>query len=497
MRSLLLICIVVLGLALALSAQYQNTFKVTWIEPGSGAVLPEFDAFDSVEGTLGVLNASGPVNTEGHPFFTPLGTNGRACVNCHQPTYGMSVSTSGVLQRWRLTDGKDPVFAAFDGSNCPGLPQDKESSHSLLLKRGLFRIPLSWPPKNADGSPKPVEFTIEVVRDPTGCNTSPQYGLKSAEPTISVFRRPRPAANLKYVISGGRPLVLKTGTLADIDPETGKPVGMNLMSDAREPSLSTQAISAIMGHEEAHVTPSREQIQKIVDYESQVYVAQAAHIFGGPLVVAGGPPALGVAALRDHRAGVLGDNDYDPVFGSFSAWKGTDYYRASVARGADIFMFRQFWLRDATHINSIGLGNPLKRTCATCHNAQMTGQDLSAGWVDVGTTNYPTWTEPSTWAESSELPVFKITCKRDADPHPYLGRVIYTTDPGRALISGRCVDVGSIVMQQLRGLSARAPYFANGSAKTLRAVVDFYDRRFDMKLTDEEKEDLINFLGVL
>jgi cytochrome c peroxidase len=127
----------------------------------------------------------------------------------------------------------------------------------------------------------------------------------------------------------------------------------------------------------------------------------------------------------------------------------------------------------------------------------MTGQDLSAGWVDVGTTNYPTWTEPATWAESSELPVFKITCSKDADPHPYLGRIIYSTDPGRALVSGRCADVGSIVMQQLRGLAARAPYFASGSAKSLREVVDFYDRRFDMKLTDEEKEDLVNFLGAL
>ena len=203
MRRLFLIFIILGAIALTLSAQYQNSFKVTWIEPGSDAILPEFDAFDSVEGTLGVLNASGPVNTEGHPFFTALGTNGRACVNCHQPTYGMSVSVAGLVERWRSTDGKDPVFAAFDGSNCPGLPQDQESSHSLLLKRGLFRIPLSWPPRNADGSPKPVEFTIEVVRDPTGCNTSPEYGLKSAEPTISVYRRPRPAANLKYVISGG------------------------------------------------------------------------------------------------------------------------------------------------------------------------------------------------------------------------------------------------------------------------------------------------------
>ncbi len=196
-------------------------------------------------------------------------------------------------------------------------------------------------------------------------------------------------------------------------------------------------------------------------------------------------------ALKDHKAGVLGDNDYDPVFGLFTAWKGNDYYRSSVARGADIFMFRQFWLRDATHINSIGLGNPIKRTCATCHNAQMTGQDLSAGWVDVGTNNFPTWND------TGDLPVFKITCSKSADPHPYLGRTIYTSDPGRALITGKCVDVGSIVMQQLRGLSARAPYFANGSASSLREVVDFYDRRFDMKLTDIEKEDLINFLGAL
>jgi len=485
------------GIALTLSAQYQNSLSPVWLEPNGGEVLPEFDAVDSSSGTLGVLNAAGGIKTDGHPFFTPLGTNGRACVSCHQPAWGMSVSASGLADRWRATDGKDPVFAAFDGSNCPNLPQDKEASHSLLLKRGLFRIPYAWPPRNADGSAKPVEFSIEVMHDPTGCNTSREYGLKSAQPSVSVYRRPRMTANLKYVISGGAPIVLKTGMLADVDPETGKPVSMNLMSDAREASLRTQAVSAVMGHEQASTSPSRQQIDRIVEYESQVYVAQAAHVFAGPLAVAGGPAGLGPAALRDHRAGVLGDNDYDPVFGSFKAWKGKDYYQTSIARGADIFMNRQFWLRDATHINSIGLGNPLKRTCATCHNAQMTGQDLSAGWVDVGTTNYPNWTESSTWAETGELPVFKITCLKASDPHPYLGRVIYSTDPGRALTSGRCADVGSIVMQQLRGLAARAPYFANGSARSLREVVDFYDRRFDIKLSDVEKEDLVNFLSAL
>ncbi|HLK50310.1 MAG TPA: hypothetical protein VKT49_19340 [Bryobacteraceae bacterium] len=486
-----------LAIPLLAGAQYTDTSQSRWVEPAEKDTLPSFDDFDNFLGKLGVIQASGPVDTAGHPFFTPLGTNGRACVTCHQPTYGMSVSAEGLRNRWRTSSGKDPVFAAFDGSNCPNLPQGQEKSHSLLLDRGLFRIPLPWPPRHPDGSPKPVEFSIEVVRDPTGCNLSPVYGLKSAQPTISVYRRPRPAANLKYVLSGAQNIVLKTGTLADRDPETGKPVSMNLMADAREPSLAAQALNAILGHEEAHEAPSRKQLKDIVDYESQIYAAQVEHIFAGPLVDRGGPFGLGPAALRDRHPGVLGDNEYEQVFGNFDSWKGSDFYRASIARGANIFMFRQFWLRDAAHINSIGLGNPIKRTCATCHNAQMTGQDLSAGWVDVGTTNYPTWTEPDTWAETAELPVFKITCRPDADPHPYLGRVIYTTDPGRALISGRCVDVGSIVMQQLRSLAARPPYFVNGSAKNLREVVDFYDRRFEMRLSDSEKEDLVNFLGAL
>ena len=135
-----LLSFLIFGMTITLSAQYQNSFKVTWIEPGSGEVLPEFDAFDSAEGTVGVLNGSGPVNTDGHPFFTPLGTNGRACVNCHQPAWGMSVSAAGLLDRWHATGRQRPGIRGVRRlRTASNLPQDKESSHSLLLKRGLFR----------------------------------------------------------------------------------------------------------------------------------------------------------------------------------------------------------------------------------------------------------------------------------------------------------------------------------------------------------------------
>jgi hypothetical protein len=130
----------------------------------------------------------------------------------------------------------------------------------------------------------------------------------------------------------------------------------------------------------------------------------------------------------------------------------------------------------------------------------MTGMDTANGWMDVGTTNHPWALEPpeSPWAaERPALPLFRITCRADLPPHPFLGRTIYTQDPGRALISGKCEDVGTIVIQQFRGLAARPPYFSNGSAATLRELVDFYDRRFNIRLTEQERTDLVNFLGVL
>jgi hypothetical protein len=198
------------------------------------------------------------------------------------------------------------------------------------------------------------------------------------------------------------------------------------------------------------------------------------------------------------KVGGLGDNVENPVFGHFDTWKGDSVsadaqakFRASVARGSDVFFRRPIWIRDATYINSIGLGNPVKRTCSTCHNAQLTGTDDGPGWMDLGTANLP-------WAEKSDdLPLFKLVCRAKAVPHAYLGRVIYTHDPGRALITGSCADIGALTMQQFRGLAARAPYFSNGSAKDLAAVVDFYDRRFEAQYTEQEKEDLANFLSVL
>ncbi len=77
------------------------------------------------------------------------------------------------------------------------------------------------------------------------------------------------------------------------------------------------------------------------------------------------------------------------------------------------------------------------------------------------------------------------------------GDVRQTTDPGRAMITGKWKDVGRFKGPVLRGLASRAPYFHNGFAAGLADVVNFYDNRFGMALTASEKADLVAFLSAL
>ncbi|MGX7897005.1 hypothetical protein [Tsuneonella sp. HG222] len=481
-----------------------------WWSPGDRRRIPGYVTYPNAYGQLGFLVEGAPIETQGHAFFEPIGENGRACVSCHQPADAMSLSVESVRERWTATKGKDPIFAPVDGMNCPHLPAGEESSHSLLLNRGLFRIFLPWPPKAADGSPLETEFTIEVVRDPTGCNTHPEYGLNSANPMISIYRRPRVLANTKYTTHqnfGVGDFIGKSGLPTARDPETGRPVSMNLMADARHPTLKTQAVEAAVTHLQFGAKLSDEQVAQILDLEKRVYTAQVIRTGAGSLVE-NGPPGFGPRNLAAADAGVLGNNITRWIFPMGDAWSQeiasptTDraQMRASIKRGHDVFMFRTFWIKDSMHLNTVGLGNPTKRTCATCHGMHMTGLDAANGWMDIGTTNLP-WakeTPMNPWEdEKPELPLFKITCKPNVPPHPFLGRVFYTQDPGRALISGKCNEVGTIVMQQFRGLAARAPYFSNGSAGSIRELIDFYDRRYNIQYSDSEKRDLENFLASL
>lgn len=465
-----------------------------WWDPGEGRVFLASLDYRNANGTLRLLLDDGPMETDGHPFFTAIGPNGRACVTCHQPADAMSLSAESAQRQWARRGAKDPLFAASDGSNCPSLPQGERASHSLLLDHGLIRIARPWPPRNVT-----PDFTIEVVRDPSTCNLDPRHGIEGAG-MISVFRRPRPVANFKYIEAMGFAYDPKSGMPLPVDPDTGKPVSGNLMADGRVLSLEAQMRDAASAHLGFLKNLDKRDIERIIDFEQRIYAAQQIDAKGGPLDADGS--LGGTKTLQVSAAGRLGSDGGIPVWSEFEAWEKLPEaqkaklpprvraFRDSVARGARVFREKTFLITDSAGINSpIGFGNPVRNSCVFCHNMSYMGMDVAPGQVDLGTTNQP-FADPA-----PHLPLFRVTCT--GKPHPHYGRTILTSDPGYALTTGKCADVGRITLQSLRGMSARAPYFSNGSAKDLRGVIDYYERRYSIGYTEQEKQDLVNLMRAL
>jgi cytochrome c peroxidase len=143
-----------------------------------------------------------------------------------------------------------------------------------------------------------------------------------------------------------------------------------------------------------------------------------------------------------------------------------------------------------------GLNDVLNRPsisgfCGTCHDTPDVGNHSVKAPLNIGIANAGSNTPPA--LDISGLPVFTLWCTSG----PLAGETFQVTDVGRAMISGTCADIGKVKGPVLRGLAARAPYFHNGSAATLSDVVEFYDQRFSIGLTAQQKADLVAFLNAL
>ncbi|MGE3291508.1 MAG: hypothetical protein AB7I59_16345 [Geminicoccaceae bacterium] len=413
-----------------------------------------------------------------HPFFQPLGTNGRACATCHRPASGFSLSLRDVRELFKATDGRDPLFAAFDGADCPTKDGDPAEVHSLLLNRGVIRIPLPWPPRDAAGAPIQPEFELAITPadDPTECNTGSDHGLAAG--AISVYRRPPSAAQMNF----------KT---LRADGE-GPPLRGSIMWDGRRPTLEAQAVEASQTHLQATRSLSEQQLAQLVALQTGTFTAQLADLAAGPLDAGGG--LGGPANLKAQIPLPAGGT----TFSEFSAWTGQPGRRGSIARGEALFNGREFAVRNVDGFNEKpGVGNPAQGvTCSTCHNIGASGADFIADPqrnIGIGGTAVRAGGPPP----APDLPRFTLTCRKGSRPG-FLGLgPVVTNDPGRALITGKCADIGKFTVPQLRALAAREPYFHDGSAKSLDEVLDFYDRRFAIGLSPEERQDLLNFLAAL
>jgi cytochrome c peroxidase len=474
-------------------------------------VIDRFSVHSDSSGAIASFQPNGATFTSSNAFFKDMGTNGRTCFTCHQPQSGWSIVPDDVVERFERSRGGDPIFRLVDGATCPSddvsTLRAKRRAYELVLKRGLIRIGLSIPAT--------AEFKVEVKPgdDPYGCNTNPVTGISAG--IVSTYRRPLPSTNVGFLST--------------------------VMWDGREPSLESQAVDATFGHAQAIAAPTADQVKQIVDFQKGIFTAQ---IFdkkakfltddnarGGPVALSlqeffigiNDPlglnpnkdtpftseifdlyrPWLRAEARHDHddRRHSMGDDD--DVFRRINAnddWRHNDHdrdmvseHRRSVARGEAVFNNTKINITGVSGLNDDLAVDHIDGFCGTCHDSPNIGHHSVKAPLDIGVPDAGDKKPPV--LNISGLPVFTITCQlKDG---PLAGKVYKVTDAGRAMITGKCKDIGRFKGPILRGLASRAPYFHNGSAASLRDVVEFYDQRFAIGLTHKEKTDLANFLNTL
>jgi hypothetical protein len=474
----------------------------------SAGVIPNLFPFADSSGTVATYNAAGAIDTR-NPFFQSLGTNGRSCATCHVAGNAFGLSVGTIQARFAATQGSDPLFAAVDGADCPDGTSGDPGSHRALLNNGLFRVGLQVPAN--------AQFTIRTVRDPFGCAlvTDPLTGRQ----TVSVYRRPLPSTNLRFlsgVMFDGRETISPLN-----DPATFQ---ANLIAD-----LKHQSVDATLGHAQAKNAPTDAQQAAIVAFEMGLTSAQSLDDLAGSLSrfdATGGPLPLVSQAFHPGINDTLGQDPlgtaFSPVvFSLYDTWQNPPpgplaASREAIAAGQTIFNTHPLTISNVRGLNdnpavAAALGKTLpipaiQGTCTTCHNTPNVGNHSFPLPLDLGTGHDLANESDAQVAgaiqrlDQPDVPVFEI----DGCPNPFpdpqqpaSSYVIYTTDPGRALITGQCSDVNRVKGPILRGLAARAPYFHNGAARDVNEVVNFYDQRFQMNLTDQEKSQLVAFLNSL
>lgn len=458
----------------------------------AGPSAPDLITFPDASGLVATYRTGGgPLDMSG-TFFQPLASNGRSCSSCHRPAQGWTISADEVKARFEETKGLDPIFRTNDGSNCDhGVDTStlagRRAAYGLLIDRGLIRIALPLPAK--------AEFEVAGVENPYGC---------SDKKVLSMYRRPLPATNLGVLSN-----VMWDGR--ESSPETG----MRTIASASNAAdlaadLAHQALVAADVHAQASRPLTAQQQESLVGFELSTATAQAFDREAGALDVdgaKGGPVALATQVIPAFFIGINDPRAGDPHMIKaengvrlFDAWSKLPYGRLwgdrpeegdlrgirrdNISRGQVLFNQRPFDIRGVAGLNDDLNVASITGACGTCHNSVNAGNHsvpdaMNTGVADVNSPLDVAW-----------LP--RISLRNRST-----GETIVTTDAGRALTTGRWKDVGKVKTPVLRGLAARAPYFHNGSARSLADVVDFYDKRFHIGFSAREKSDLIAFLSAL
>ena len=460
---------------------------------------------DDPIGKLGSASNNGFSGGSTNGFFVPLGTNSRTCLTCHVADDAYSISPATV-KNIAKKNFRDPLFDPFDGgADCTPVDylQPDARNASMLLRYALIREQIAIP--------SGADFSLVTATNPKHCQIPP--GAAEISGKLLIFRRPLPTTNLLFLSDvrwDGRDTVqpMTTGqNFTSIDP---------LVFDLR-----TQGNKASVTHELSPSIVGTKELADIVDFERNLFTAQLSIKPLRDLGKRGGPDYLANEIARGFFIGQndpLGKHFSSDVFTLFKAWEPDPEVRVkyaeannppndlqrAIGEGEKTFNSRKFIIANVQGLNSrkndplFNPADPLSNkliigTCGTCHNTPNVGNHSTPLILNTGVASAVPLNNNGMpilgILDTENLPVYTLRSST--------GSVINVTDPVRALISGRWLDVGKVRIPVLRGLAARPPYFHNGSAKDLATVISFYNARFNIGLTPEERRALMLFLSAL
>ncbi|MCP3061691.1 cytochrome-c peroxidase [Myxococcus sp. K38C18041901] len=416
------------------------------------------------------------------------GTNGRACATCHVPEDHFTLTPAHVARLWE-TNPNDPLFNAIDADDPTASPLTYEH-----LKKGLVRVWLTLPD------------TLDLIDD-EGNVTTP------ADRRMSVWR--------------SVPSVADTAMSAPFQ------------LDGRVATLEEQAQAAIISHSQGG-TASASELARIATFQRDLFTSDRARIVAGQL--ASGADPSGLPDVEDGLSLSTSEQRGREVYAAACAACHGGATKATLSNRVVHDALFPSLRPDGTVLYQVPATDPPTPVLATPGDGFMNigsalvtylGQvdpesEIFTKSVDFPRYRYRFYTDSSRTQKLVDLPpkpppfqggdLSDLEPEFDANGNPIVGpnRIpqFFSSDPGRAAITGNPNDFEAFDVPTLRGIGRTAPYFHDNSAEELHKVVDFYSQfvlgRFESldlppihppehegppeSLTPEQKSDLIAFL---
>ncbi|MFP2958051.1 cytochrome c peroxidase [Myxococcus sp. 1LA] len=383
-------------------------------------------------------------------------TNGRSCTTCHVLDDGLALSPANVAARLAARPD-DPLFHRLDADD-----PDAEVLTFENLKRGLVRVTL------------PLPANMDVI-DTEGNVITP------ADRNVSVWRAVPSVADT--AISGP------------------------FQFDGREATLEAQAQAAISSHSEGGtVEPSV--LRRMADFQRSEFTSGRALFVAG--LLDSGVPLERIPTPEDF------------MWLTPQEQRGRDVYKracegchggATTNQMIHPVLFQQI---AATGPVLKPDGNMVFTVDPVAGPVPAVAARADGRFVNVG---FGTFTYLGQLAVTASGDPLDPTPALDAQGMPIVGPNFipqwFTTDPGRALITGNPEDFEAFDMPPLRGIAKTAPYFHDNTFETLKDVVDAYSQLIlpllpplglpptqpsgtpggaPESLSPKEKQDLLRFL---